>query len=323
MRKSLALILSAGLLATLSACAPSAQAPASINGCNPLAASGASSSLVTATGELASPSTTISFGTPLLAPAPQRSVLIQGSGMAAEVNDIVLGTAVVAEGATGKIVQQGNFMLTLNQGKTSPGLLAGLVCAQKGDRIALASPTSALSTTAADPTAAPQTGVILFDITNVLPGRAIGGDQPAQAGFPSVVTTSIGQPGLTIPSGTVPTELSYTALKKGNGPTVASGDALTVQSLGVVYASKSVFESTWTDGAAKQLLVADETTTKGGVVPGLAAALVGQTVGSQIIAVIPPEQGFGAQGNGSTVPAGATLVYVIDILGITNPTPAK
>jgi len=322
-RKSLALILSAGLLATLSACAPSASTPTAIDGCNPLASSGPSSSLITATGDLASATTKVSFGTPLVAPAPQRSVLIQGSGMPAEVNDVVLGTAVIAEGATGNVVQQGNFLLTLNQEKTSPGLLAALVCAQAGDRIALASPTSALSTTAPDPTAAPQTGVILFDVTNVMPGRATGGDQPAQAGFPSVVTTSIGQPGLTIPSGTVPTELSYTALKKGTGPVVASGDTLTVQSLGVVYSSKAVFESTWKDGAAKQLLVADGTTTQGGVVPGLAAALVGQTVGSQILAVIPPEQGFGAQGNGSTVPAGATLVYVIDILGITNPTPAN
>lgn len=318
MRKSLALILSAGLLATLSACAPSGSTSSA--SCTPLATPGPSSSLITATGDLASPSTKVSFGTPLVAPAPQRSVLIEGSGMTAQLNDVVVGTAVISDGSTGSVVQQGNFLLTLNQDKTSAGLLAGLVCAQAGDRVALASPTSALSTTTPDPNAAPQTGVILFDVTKVLPGRATGADQPAQAGFPSVVTTSTGQPGLTIPSGTVPTDLSFTALKKGNGQKVAAGNTLTVQSLGVVYSSKSVFESTWNDGAVKQIVMADGTTTQGGVVPGLASALVGQTVGSQILAVIPADSGFGAQGNGSTVPAGATLVYVIDILGVTNPT---
>ncbi len=319
MRKSLALILSAGLLATLAACAPSGSATNSASGCTPLATPGASSSIITATGDLASPTTKVNFGTPLVAPTPQRSVLIEGSGMAAELNDVVIGTAVVADGSTGSVVQQGNFLLTLTQEKTSPGLLAGLVCAQAGDRIALASPTSALSSTPPDPTAAKQTGVILFDVTKVLPGRATGADQPAKAGFPSVVTTSIGQPGLTIPSGPIPTELSFTALKKGDGQKVAAGDTLTVQSLGVVYSTKSVFESTWKDASVKQIIAADGTSTQGGVVPGLAEALIGQTVGSQIIAVIPPDAGYGAQGNGSTIPAGATLVYVIDILGVTNP----
>ena len=51
------------------------------------------------------------------------------------------------------------------------------------------------------------------------------------------------------------------------------------------------------------------------VVPGFAAALEGQTVGSQILAVIPPDQAYGDAGQGA-VPPGATLVFVIDILGL-------
>ena len=53
-------------------------------------------------------------------------------------------------------------------------------------------------------------------------------------------------------------------------------------------------------------------------VPGFAQALEGQTVGSQIHAVIPPELGYGAEGSG-TIPGDATLVFVIDILGIDAP----
>ena len=50
------------------------------------------------------------------------------------------------------------------------------------------------------------------------------------------------------------------------------------------------------------------------VVPGFAEALKGQTVGSQVLAVIPPDLAYGDAGQGP-VPGGATLVFVIDILG--------
>jgi peptidylprolyl isomerase len=46
-------------------------------------------------------------------------------------------------------------------------------------------------------------------------------------------------------------------------------------------------------------------------------AVVGQPVGSQVIAIIPPAQGYGDAGAGS-IPPGATLVFVIDILGTSN-----
>ena len=55
-----------------------------------------------------------------------------------------------------------------------------------------------------------------------------------------------------------------------------------------------------------------------GVVPGFAEALEGQTVGSQVLVVIPPELAYGEEGAGS-IPANATLVFVIDILGIDTP----
>ena len=47
----------------------------------------------------------------------------------------------------------------------------------------------------------------------------------------------------------------------------------------------------------------------------LVLALIGQTVGSQIVAVIPPDQGYGDKASG-TIPAGSTLIFVVDILGV-------
>jgi peptidylprolyl isomerase len=50
-------------------------------------------------------------------------------------------------------------------------------------------------------------------------------------------------------------------------------------------------------------------------VPGFVKALEGITVGSQVIASIPPADGYGATGQGS-IPPNATLIFVIDVLGI-------
>ena len=41
---------------------------------------------------------------------------------------------------------------------------------------------------------------------------------------------------------------------------------------------------------------------------------MGRTVGSQLLLVVPPDKGYGEEGSGETIPPGATLVFVIDIL---------
>ena len=56
----------------------------------------------------------------------------------------------------------------------------------------------------------------------------------------------------------------------------------------------------------------------GGVIAGWDEGLVGQTVGSQVLLVIPPEQGYGSEGNPDAGISGTdTLVFVVDILAAT------
>ncbi|MCU1424459.1 MAG: peptidylprolyl isomerase, partial [Microbacteriaceae bacterium] len=53
------------------------------------------------------------------------------------------------------------------------------------------------------------------------------------------------------------------------------------------------------------------------VIPGFTQAIEGQTVGSQVLVVIPPAMAYGDVGEGNTNElAGETLVFTIDILGI-------
>jgi FKBP-type peptidyl-prolyl cis-trans isomerase len=79
---------------------------------------------------------------------------------------------------------------------------------------------------------------------------------------------------------------------------------------GVTWDEREVFDSSWDSEPASMTLDS--------VVPGFAAALEGQTVGSQVLVVIPPEQGYGDQAQGA-IPANSTLVFVIDILGLDEP----
>jgi peptidylprolyl isomerase len=71
-----------------------------------------------------------------------------------------------------------------------------------------------------------------------------------------------------------------------------------------------VFDSSWENGQAAKFVVNESN-----VVPGFVKTLVGTKVGSQVIAIIPAELAYGATGNGS-VPPDATLVFVVDVLGI-------
>jgi len=104
-------------------------------------------------------------------------------------------------------------------------------------------------------------------------------------------------------------------LKKGSGPKVAEGDTVTVHYTGVLWSAKTVFDSSWAKGGPVQFLAADGSKTQGGIIPGFANALIGQTVGSQVVTVIPPTLGYGDTAQAS-IPAGSTLIFVADILGI-------
>jgi peptidylprolyl isomerase len=79
---------------------------------------------------------------------------------------------------------------------------------------------------------------------------------------------------------------------------------------GVIWGSGKQFDSSW-----DRRTPADFTIGTGNVIPGWDTGLVGQTVGSQVLLVVPPDQGYGSNGNSQAGIAGTdTLVFVVDIL---------
>ena len=150
--------------------------------------------------------------------------------------------------------------------------------------------------------------VFIFDIVRAFLPKAIGSSKAAEAGMPTVILAPSGQPGIQILQSDAPTEFRRTILIEGRGEKVAVGDNVTVHYTGWTWLGEE-FDSSW----PRQAPAAFDVTTDG-LIEGFVQALDGVPVGSQVIAVIPPELGYGDSAQGS-IPPGSTLIFVIDVLG--------
>jgi peptidylprolyl isomerase len=107
-----------------------------------------------------------------------------------------------------------------------------------------------------------------------------------------------------------PCELQVITLKEGDGPTVKVGDEIQAHYYGTVWGGKEPFDSSFERGEPATFPLAE-----GSLIDGWVKGLDGVEVGSRVMLVIPPEQGYGDQGSGDQIPGGSTLVFVIDVLG--------
>lgn len=197
-----------------------------------------------------------------------------------------------------------------------PGLLKELtdafIGAKVGARILLALPAQAATEateTAAATQARPAT-LTIIDVTAAkdLPAKATGTAVKPPAGLPTVKLAANGAPSITVPTdATKPTKLVAQQLIKGTGPVVKKGQSLVVHYSGWTFDGKS-FDSSWDRGSPFTTTIGT-----GQVIPGWDTGLVGQPVGSQVLLVVPPDQGYGDTAAGS-IPAGSTLIFVVDIL---------
>jgi FKBP-type peptidyl-prolyl cis-trans isomerase len=160
------------------------------------------------------------------------------------------------------------------------------------------------------------TVAIVVDVQSVYLGKANGTDQVLNSGFPSVVLAPDGRPGFTFADPKPPTDLKIETLKAGSGAKVAKDDKVVLHYTGVLWDTGEVFDSTWDRNAPAVLIASSLDDSASGLVPGFAKALIGQRVGSQVIAVIPPGEGYPTGQGPATVPDGSTMVFVFDILGI-------
>lgn len=238
-----------------------------------------------------------------------------GTAVTSDTHDVVF-TVAIANGASGEqILTSGTQVMPVSQWATDyAGFAKMMHCATEGSRIVGAITASDISEGAASNLGLDDgaSAVVVMDLQKVYLAAANGTPQyNDRRGMPSVVLAPDGTPGIIVPGTPPPSELALEVLKKGDGAAVTADDSIRIHYTGLTWAGREVFDSTWEKGASAAV-------TLDGVVDGFAQALEGQTVGSQVLVVIPPELGYGDQASGS-IPAGSTLIFVIDILGIDTP----
>jgi peptidylprolyl isomerase len=255
---------------------------------------------------------------------PEAQVTHAGDGKVVQPGDATSVQITIYNGKTGDSVISTDYTgtgLLLLAVKGSPAFGAVAQCATVGSRVAaVGTAGDLLGQDSIDSNSLPltvdDTVVMVIDVTKSFLGRANGVDQLPVAGLPSIVLAPNGQPGFTFPATDAPKDLKIATLKAGNGATVKKGDSVVLNYTGVLWGAKSVFDSTWDRSAPAALTAVSLVDDSTGVVPGFATAIIGAKVGSQVLVVIPPKDGYPSGSAPSSVPEGSTMVFVIDILGI-------
>jgi peptidylprolyl isomerase len=94
---------------------------------------------------------------------------------------------------------------------------------------------------------------------------------------------------------------------------VAAGQTVVVQYVGAIWRNGYQFDSSW---KRKQPFGFTIGASPSQVIAGWDKGLVGQTVGSRVMLVIPPADGYGKTGSPQAHIKGTdTLVFAVDILG--------
>jgi peptidylprolyl isomerase len=325
LRTALSIVVVLGLVGTLAACSPASDSAAD---CTPTT-SGKASDSVEVTGDFGSkPEVTI--GDPLTTETTQRTVAIEGDGDIAQADDNVSLEFTIFNGTTGEEIEGGGtsyedapaeFALDAN---LIVGFTKTLECSPVGSRVVgVLAPEDGIvgeDNLASFGLEATDSLVIVADVLSAetpeptepaLP-KADGEDQDLPDGFPEigVELAEDGTPTLTLPDTEAPTELQIAVIKKGDGAEVETGADVVVHYLGMKWSDKTVFDDSWSRGEPSTFNTAE-------VIPGFTQALEGQTVGSQVLVVIPPALAYGTAAEGSTSElADQTLVFIIDIVGL-------
>lgn len=309
MRTIPALAVSAVLLASLTACTGGAFGAS----CTPFAPAGAASALVKAEGAIGS-APTVDFPTPIVGDGIEAQAITIGDGAQVRGGDTVAIKYSLYNGATGGGIGSSGYahagdFFTLGASNANDIVSDSLECATVGSRIAIVASGAVAHGGQGDMAAGvgPDDSIVyIIDVVDAFPGHASGALQTPVTGMPAVVTAPNGAPGITVPRIPAPTELQVAELQVGDGDVLAEGDRLLMKYTAVAWETGRVVASTWSDGQSTFVTLDDE----GGLPAGVVEGLIGKTVNSQVLIVVPRGEGGSPD---------STLVYVIDLLGVVQP----
>ena len=255
-------------------------------------------------------------------------ILIQGNGPTITKSDLFLSnfTIYVWSGTTNKLLDSTySSSPQVLPASLLPGIQSAVTGKKVGSRVLVVVPpkqgygtsgNSQLGVTGSD------TLVFVMDLIQKYSSGTVSasGTKVSSGGgdLPTVSTAQGSAPKVTIPKGvTPPTTLVSKTLIKGSGPVVTKGEFVVVQYTGVNWRTGQVFDSSWERSLPYSFKIGASPSQ---VIPGWDQGLVGQTVGSRVLLVIPPKDAYGSAGQSQAGIKGTdTLVFVVDIISAVSP----
>jgi len=199
--------------------------------------------------------------------------------------------------------------VAFNLGQVVPGFQKGLVGQHQGSRVLIAMPGSdGYDASGGNPQIDVKIGdtlVFVVDVVAVPLSGPEGSKVAAKAGLPTV-TDKDGTPVVSVPKSDPGDKLQVQPLLKGKGKKVAAGDTITFDYVWQRWSDGKIVEETYGSKPAEAPLSE--------LLPGMVKGLTNQTVGSRVLLVIPPSQGYPEGNETPKIDKGETLVMVVDLL---------
>lgn len=119
------------------------------------------------------------------------------------------------------------------------------------------------------------------------------------------------KPTVTIPDSAAPSELVIDDLEIGTGDEATAGSTVTVHYVGVAWSTGGEFDASWNRNETFDFPLG-----RGRVIAGWDQGVAGMRVGGRRQLTIPPALGYGAAGAGGVIKPNETLVFVVDLIGV-------
>ncbi|WP_354643407.1 FKBP-type peptidyl-prolyl cis-trans isomerase [Kitasatospora camelliae] len=122
---------------------------------------------------------------------------------------------------------------------------------------------------------------------------------------------SISKPEIDFPGGEPPKELQTRDIVVGTGAEAKAGAVVEVHYVGVTFASGEEFDASWNRNQTFRFPLG-----AGRVIKGWDQGVEGMKVGGRRELIIPPHLAYGNQSPSPLIPAGSTLIFVVDLISV-------
>ncbi|MFC6080000.1 FKBP-type peptidyl-prolyl cis-trans isomerase [Sphaerisporangium aureirubrum] len=119
------------------------------------------------------------------------------------------------------------------------------------------------------------------------------------------------KPEIDFPEGEPPKDLEIVDITVGDGEEAKPGHMVSVHYVGVAFSTGEEFDASWNRGDAFQFPLGG-----GRVIAGWDQGVAGMKVGGRRRLTIPAHLGYGSRGAGNAIKPGETLIFVVDLLGV-------